>query len=215
MEVVLGLGAQLTQGPTGCKQRGTKSLGEFPKRLAIADGASLGDAIEIIRGNELGVHGKGNRRRYIELLDLLRDITRDELDSRLHFRHHPLGFLDAFQAALAESFVLGNGTNLLDVLLDISGNQLAVSTHPALQIDKMVVVPDAPDTRLDLFTLLSETLVFTTGRVERWLSVLQAHSFFWGAACTTLFRPITGFCGSCSTPFIEPQTSKFSTQLLA
>ena len=24
-----------------------------------------------------------------------------------------------------------------------------------------------------------------------------------------------GFCGSCSTPFIEPQTSKFSSQLLA
>jgi hypothetical protein len=24
-----------------------------------------------------------------------------------------------------------------------------------------------------------------------------------------------GFCGSCSTPFIEPQTSKFSSQLSA
>src|SRR5215510_13600537 len=144
MEVVLGLGAQRTQGPTGFKQRGAQSLGEFPQRLAIADGASLGDAIEIIRGNELGVHDEGDGRRQVELSDLLSDITRDKRDGRLHFRHHPLGFLDAFQAALAESFVLGNGTNLRDVLLDISGNKLAVATHPALQIDKMVVVPDAP-----------------------------------------------------------------------
>ena len=30
---------------------------------------------------------------------------------------------------LAEPFVLGNGANLLDVLLDIRGNELAVSLH--------------------------------------------------------------------------------------
>jgi hypothetical protein len=29
------------------------------------------------------------------------------------------------------------------------------------------------------------------------------------------FSGYNGFCGSCSTPFIEPQTSKFSSQLLA
>jgi predicted aldo/keto reductase-like oxidoreductase len=31
----------------------------------------------------------------------------------------------------------------------------------------------------------------------------------------TFFAGYNGFCGSCSTPFIEPQTSKFSSQLSA
>src|SRR6476659_708511 len=128
---MLSLGAQRAEDAARLKQRGTEPLGELAKWLTSADGASLGDAIEIIRGNQLGVHGKGNRRRYIELRDLLSDITRDELDSRLHFWHHPLGFLDTFQAALAEPFVLGNGANLLDMLLDIRGNEATVSAHAA------------------------------------------------------------------------------------
>ncbi len=119
MELVLGLGAQRAQDATGFKQRGAKPLGEFPKRLAIADGSSLGHAIEIKRWDELGVHGEGGGRRQVELIDLLPHITRDELDGRLHFRHDALGFLDALQAALAEPFVLGNSANLLDVPLDI------------------------------------------------------------------------------------------------
>jgi len=142
MELVLGLRAQLAQGAPGFKQWGAKPLGEVPKRLASADGSSLGHAIEIKRWDELGVHGEGDGRRQIELFDLLPHITRDKLDSRLHFRHNALGFLDAREAMLAEPFVLGKGTSLLDVLLEISGNELAVSTHPALQIDKMVVVAD-------------------------------------------------------------------------
>ena len=187
MEVVLRLRTQRTQGPTKFKQRGAQSLSEFAKRLTIADGSRLGHAIEIVRGDELGVHGQGDGRRQVELSDLLTDITRDELDGRLHFRHHALGFLDAREAMLAEPFVLGNGTSLLDVLLDISGNELAVSTHPALQIDKMVVVANATDTRLDLCTLLSETFVLTTGRFERLLGLLQTQRFFWGAPWTALF----------------------------
>src|SRR5438445_9427604 len=114
MELILDLRAQRAQDAARFKQRGAKSLGELAKRFTIADGARLGDAIEIIRGNQLGVHGKGDRRRYIELRDLLTDITRDELDGTLHFWHHSLGFFDALQAALAESVVLGHGTNLLD-----------------------------------------------------------------------------------------------------
>ena len=98
----------------------------------------------------------------------------------LHFRHHPLGFVDALQAALAESFLLGNGAHLIDVLLDIGGNELTIAAYPALEIDKVVVVANAPDTRLDLFTLLTETRVLTTGRFECLLSLLQAHGFFWG-----------------------------------
>src|SRR5215510_1049693 len=133
MKLVLSLRLQHAQGATGLKQRGAEPRGEFAKRLAVTDRARLGDALEIIRGDQLGVHGKGDRRRYIELSDLLSDITRDELDGTLHFGHHTLGFVDAFQAALAESFVLGNGANVLAVPLKSGGDEVAVSAHPALE----------------------------------------------------------------------------------
>ena len=48
MEVVLSLRAQRAENAAGLKQRNAKALGERPKRLAIVDGASLGDTIEII-----------------------------------------------------------------------------------------------------------------------------------------------------------------------
>src|SRR5207237_5998230 len=78
MEVILGLRAQHAQDAAGFKQRGAEPLGELAEWFAIADGTRLGDAIEIIRGNQLGMHGKGDRRRDIELIDLLTDLTRDE-----------------------------------------------------------------------------------------------------------------------------------------
>src|SRR4030095_2020516 len=184
MELVLGLTTQCTQGPTGFKQRGAPPRGAGAKRCAVAAGPRLGDAIEIIGRDQLGVHREGNRRRQVELSDLLLDITGDELDSRLHFRHHPLGLLDTLQAALAQSFVLGNRTNLLDVSLDIRGNESTIATHPALQVDKVIGVAQAPDTRLHLGTLLSETRVLTTGRCERVLGLLQAHGVLWGTART-------------------------------
>src|SRR5437867_2786237 len=74
------------------------------------------------------------------------------------------------------SFVLGNGANLLDVLLDIRRDQLAIAAHPALKIDTVVVVANATDARRDLFTVLSETLVLTTGRCEGLRGVLQAQA---------------------------------------
>src|ERR671935_2498776 len=186
MEVVLRLRAQRAEDAAGCTQWGAEPLGKLAQWCAIADASSLGDAIEIVRGDQLGVHGEGDRWRQVELRDLLTHITRDERDGRLHFGHHPLGFLDAFHAALAESFVLSNGANLRDMLLDIRGNELAIAAYPALQIDKVVVVTQAPDTRLDLFTLLSKTHVLTTGRFECLRSLFQAHRYFWGPARTAL-----------------------------
>src|SRR5215831_13507053 len=180
MEVLLGLEAQRVQNAPGCKQRGTQPLGKRAKRAAIADASCLGHAIEIVRWDELGVHDKGDRRRHIELRDLLPHIPRDELDGRLHLGHDPLGFVDALQAALAESFVLGHGANLLDVPLDIGGDEWAIAAYPTLEVDKVIVVTNAPDTRLDLGTLLTETLVLATGHVERLLSLLQAHGVLWG-----------------------------------
>src|SRR5262249_26087288 len=62
---------------------------------------------------------------------------------------------------------------------------------PALQIDKVVGVANATDARRDLFTVLSETLVLTTGRFEGLLGVLQAHEVLWGASWTALFGLVT------------------------
>ena len=183
-------GLNCAQGATGLKQRGAKSLGEFPKRLAIPDGPRLGHAIEIKRWDELGVHGEGGGRRQVELIDLLPHITRDERDGRLHFRHDTLGFLDALQAALAEPFVLGNSTNLLDVRLDIRGNELAVSTHTALKIDKMVGMADGADALGDLLALLGEALMLTTGRFERLLRLAPDSRAAFGG------RPGPRFSGS-------------------
>src|SRR5919108_3236843 len=180
MEVVLSARAQRTQNAAGCKQWGAEPLSECAQGFAITDAASPGHTIEIVRGNQLGVHGKGDRRRYIELSNLLSDITRDELDGALHFWHHPLGFVDTLQAALAEPFLLGNGANLLDVSLNIRGDELAVAAYPALEIDKVVGAANASDTRPDLFTLLCETLVLATGRVERLLGLLQTEECLWG-----------------------------------
>ena len=37
----------------------------------------------------------------------------------------------------------------------------------------------------------------------------------WGLIVGSFFSAYNGFCGSCSTPFIEPETSKFSSQFSA
>src|SRR5262252_1022073 len=178
MEVGLRLRAQRSQDATGFKQRGAQSRGERAKRCAIADVARLGYAIKIIGRDKLGMHGEGDGRCHSELSDLLPDITRDKLDGRLHFRYDVLSFCDAFQAARAEPFLLGNRTNLLNMSLHIGGDELAVVTYSTLQIDKVVGVADAPDTRLDLCALRRELLVLTDGRFDRLLGVLQTHRFF-------------------------------------
>ena len=110
-----------------------------------------------------------------ELLDLLPQ-ARDELDGGLHFRHHPLGFLDALHAGLAEPFVLGNSANLLDVRLDISGNELAVTTYPTLEIDKMIGMADATDALCELLTLLGEALLLTPCRFEHLLAYSRSRA---------------------------------------
>lgn len=78
--------------------------------------------------------------------------------------------------------MLGNSANLLDVLLDVVGNEGAVSTHPALKIDKMVIVANATNALGDLLALLSQALVFTVGRFELVLGLLQAPRRLWGGA---------------------------------
>ena len=211
MAVGLGLGAQRVQNATGCTQRGAQPLGKLAKRVASADAARLGHAIERGRGDELGVHGQGDRRWHIELSDLLSDLTRDALDGRLHFGHAPLGCVDVLQAALAESCVLGNGANRLDVPLDIGGDAWAIAASPALASDKGIVVTNAPETRLDLGTLRTETLGLAPGRVERVLSWLQAYGVLWGTPCPArrglVTRALPGALGSRSSCSVAAVTA--------
>jgi len=75
------------------------------------------------------------------------------------FGDHALGFLETIYAGLAEVLSLGNGADRIDVALDITGNELAVSTYPALEVDKVVGVADSTDALGDLLTLSHEALV--------------------------------------------------------
>jgi hypothetical protein len=97
--------------------------------------------------------------------------------------------------------LLRHGTNLVDVSLQVSGNESAVSTHATLEIDKMVVMANATDVLLDLFALPSEPLVFPTGRLKGLLGLLQAHGVLWGTAWSTLFGFLTGVCRLALQPF--------------
>ena len=69
-------------------------------------------------------------------------ITRHELNGRLHFGHHALRFINAVQACLTEASLPGHGAHRVDLLLDITRNELAVSTHPSIQVDKAVGLAD-------------------------------------------------------------------------
>jgi hypothetical protein len=118
-------------------------------------------------------------------LDLLAHIPRDELDRGLHFRNYPLGFLETFQAGLAEPFLLRNGADRVDVALDIPGNALPVATHAALQVDNVVGVADGADTLDDLRALCAEALVLVACCVHLVFDLLQARGSLRGAARAT------------------------------
>jgi hypothetical protein len=191
-EVSLGLGTQLTQGSIRLEQGGTKTAGKSPKRLATLDGVRLGYPIEIIGREEPSLHGEGDGRRQVQPIDLVSHLTGDKLKSRLHFGHHPLGFVDAIEAALAELFVLDHGTNRLDLRADIGGDQLAVSPHAAFQVDNVIGRADGLQALFDLLALLSQSLVLMAGCFKGLLSLLTAQGRFWRTAWTPLFKLIIG-----------------------
>jgi hypothetical protein len=78
------------------------------------------------------MHGEGLRRCQLQLLDLPAHIPGDELDGRLHCRHHPCGFRDALQTRLAEVFLPRNGTDRIHLFLDVTRNELAMATYASL-----------------------------------------------------------------------------------
>lgn len=113
--------------------------------------------------------------------DLIAHIPGDTVDGGLHFRHHPLGFVDPIEAALRESFVLGHAAHGVNVALDISHNELAVSTHPALYIDQVVGLANAPDALGHLLALPADALELVAGSLRLVWSLLQASGALWGA----------------------------------
>jgi hypothetical protein len=106
----------------------------------------------------------------------------------VYFGHDAFGFRNTIQARLAEMFLLGNGANRVDVLLDISGNELAVATHAAIEVDKVVGMADGTDALGDLFALPGEVLVLLTRGFHGLRSLLQTHGRLWGATGTALWR---------------------------
>jgi len=127
------------------------------------------------------MHGVGHWRRQVELTDLLSHIPRNQLDRGLHFRNDPLGFVDPVHACLTEAFVLRNGANGVHLRLDICRNELAVSPHAALHIDKVVGLTDAPNALGDLRSLGADALELLARRLRFPFELLQAGSGLWGA----------------------------------
>src|SRR5215813_2532239 len=195
-----GLGLDLlllhwTQRPKhsiGVKQWGAEALSQRTPWLSCGHRPRRGHTIEIQCGNEMGVHSVGRRRRQVQLPYLLPHIPRDKLDGRPHFGYHALGFRDPIQACLAEVFLLGNGADRVDVLRDIAGNELAVTTHAALQVHKMVGVADGAHALCDLLALPGETLVLVVRCCHILGSLLQAWRHLWRTAWTTLSRLTIG-----------------------
>src|SRR5713101_4327269 len=192
LQPVLRSWRQRTEGPTGRKQRGAEALGKLAKWLTLCHRPRRGHALKIIRWNKMGVHSVGLSLRQISLTHLLPHIPRDKRNGGLHFGHHALGFRDTIQARLAEAFLLRNGAHRVDVLLDIPGNELAVATHAALQVDKVVGVADGADTLGDLLALFAEALVLVASGFHVLLHLLQARGYFWRAARARLCRFASG-----------------------
>jgi hypothetical protein len=71
---------------------------------------------------------------------LLLYIPRNELHGRLHFGHDALGFLDASEGGLTQSFLLGDGAQRVDLGLDVTRHQLPVTTDTTIQVDEVVRV---------------------------------------------------------------------------
>src|SRR6266571_5456335 len=183
---------QLPQGPTGLKQRCAEARGKLSKRLTLCHRPRRGHTVEIEGWNEMRVHGVGRGRRQVQLPHLLAHIPRDELNGRLHFRNHAFRFFDALHAALTEPFVLGNGADGVDVLLEVPGKEFAVAAYAALQVDKVVGVADGADALRDRLALRGEALVFLASRVHFLLHLRQARCPLWGATWAGLLRLLVG-----------------------
>ena len=62
-------GLNSPNAPPGWNNGGAEALGEFTKRLALGARPGRGHAIEIVRWNEMRMHGVGRRLRQGQLTD--------------------------------------------------------------------------------------------------------------------------------------------------
>jgi hypothetical protein len=102
------------------------------------------------------------------------------------------GFLDPVQACLTESFLLGNNANRVNLCLDIARNELAVATHAAFQVDKVVGMADSADAPSDRLALLGEALVLSACSLRFLCDLLQPCSGLGRPTRATLCRRIAG-----------------------
>src|SRR5207253_826023 len=109
-----------------------------------------------------------------------------------HFRNHTFRFGAALQAALTEPFVLGNGTDGVEVLLEVPGNEFAVAAYAALHVDTVVGVADGAHALGDLRTLRGEPLVLLASRVHVLLHLLHPRCHLGEAPWAALLRLLVG-----------------------
>src|SRR5215471_5517995 len=76
--------------------------------------------------------------------------------------------------------------------MDITGNEFAVATHAALQIDKVIGMADSADALGDLLALCAEALVCVARYLQRVFDVLQACDALWRTARAALCRLVGG-----------------------
>ena len=126
------------------------------------------------------MHSEGLWRCQLQSFDLLAYIPETNSTVACILGTTRWAFVDTLRARLLETFVLGDRMNRLDMLLDIPGNELAVATHAALQVHKVVGVADGADARATCLALVSEALVFMTGRCDGLRHLLKDCGLLWG-----------------------------------
>ncbi len=80
----------------------------------------------------------------------------------------------------------------LRLLLDIPSNELAIATHAALQVHKVIRVADGADALEDLLALCAEALVLLASSFHVLLDLLQPRHPLWEATWTALCRRVVG-----------------------
>jgi len=115
----------------------------------------------------------------------------------LHFRYHPLGFVDARKTAPTQRLLLGHSANRLDVHPDIGGNESTVSTHATFEVDKVIRLAYGLKALFDLLALLAQTLVLLAGRFECLLGLLKTQRGFRGTTRPALWGLIARALKTC------------------
>jgi len=160
------------------------------------------------------MHREGRGGRQVQLTHLLGHITRDELDGRLHFGNDALRFVNAIQATLSETFVLRHAANRVNLIMKIGGNELRISTHAALEIDKVVGLAEATDALGHLLALGAEALDLLARRLGVVLSLLRRGGVLRGPNWPLRF-PLVVRLGSLSCHLFESRLSFRAALLVA